>query len=96
MIHNNKVLGIIPARGGSKGLPGKNLKNLGGKPLIAWSIEEVKKSKYIDRCIVSTDDEGIAQVLFLGGDGSCETSYADKKGKYQAQKDITVAKVDGG
>ena len=41
-------------------------------------------------------DEGIAQVLFLGGDGSCETSYADKKGKYQAQKDITVAKVDGG
>ena len=72
MIHNNKVLGIIPARGGSKGLPGKNLKNLGGKPLIAWSIEEVKKSKYIDRCIVSTDDEGIAQVAKKYG---CEVPF---------------------
>lgn len=39
--------------------------------------------------------EGIAQVLFLSGDGICETSYADKKGKYQAQKKITVSKVDG-
>ena len=39
--------------------------------------------------------EGIAQVLFLGGDGICETSYADKKGKYQAQKDITISKIDG-
>lgn len=39
--------------------------------------------------------EGIAQVIFLGGDGLCETSYADKKGKYQAQKDITISKVDG-
>lgn len=38
-------------------------------------------------------NEGIAQVLFLGGDGVCETSYADKKGKYQAQKEITTAKV---
>ena len=72
MIHNNKVLGIIPARGGSKGLPGKNLKNLGGKPLIAWSIGEVKKSKYIDRCIVSTDDEGIAQVAKKYG---CEVPF---------------------
>ncbi len=40
--------------------------------------------------------EGIAQVLFLGGDGECEKSYADKKGKYQAQKVITLSKVDGG
>jgi len=39
-------------------------------------------------------DEGIAQVLFIGGDGLCETSYADKKGKYQAQKKITLSKVD--
>jgi len=40
--------------------------------------------------------EGIAQVMFLGGDGFCDTSYADKKGKYQAQKKITVARIDGG
>ena len=39
--------------------------------------------------------EGIAQVLFLGGDGMCEKSYADKKGKYQSQKDITISKVNG-
>jgi dCTP deaminase len=39
--------------------------------------------------------EGIAQVLFLGGDGGCEVSYADRKGKYQAQQSITVARVDG-
>ena len=39
--------------------------------------------------------EGIAQVLFLGGDGDCERSYADKKGKYQAQRGITTARVDG-
>lgn len=57
-----KVLGIIPARGGSKGVPRKNIKPLFGKPLIAWTIEEAKKSKYINRLIVSTDDEEIAEV----------------------------------
>ena len=62
MINGKKVLAIIPARGGSKGLPGKNIKPLLGKPLIAWTIEEAKKSKYIDRLIVSTEDEEIAEV----------------------------------
>ena len=57
-----KVLGIIPARGGSKSVPRKNIKLLFGKPLIAWTIEEAKKSKYLDRVIVSTDDEEIASV----------------------------------
>lgn len=57
-----KVIAIIPARGGSKGLPGKNIKQLLGKPLIAWTIEEAKKSKYISRVIVNTDDEKIAEV----------------------------------
>lgn len=59
---NLNVVGIIPARGGSKGVPKKNIKLLGNKPLIAYSIEEAKKSKYIDRLIVSTEDEEIAQV----------------------------------
>ncbi|MTK11385.1 MAG: acylneuraminate cytidylyltransferase family protein [Clostridiaceae bacterium] len=62
MINNNKILAIIPARGGSKGLPRKNIKNLNGKPLIAYTIEAAKKSKYIDRIIVSTEDEEIEQV----------------------------------
>lgn len=62
MINGKKVLGIIPARGGSKGLPGKNIKELLGKPLIAWSIEAGKQSAHIDALIVSTDDEKIAEV----------------------------------
>lgn len=60
--NNETILCIIPARGGSKGLPGKNLKELYGKPLIAWTIEEAKKSRYIGRIIVSTDDSEIKNV----------------------------------
>jgi len=56
------ILGIIQARGGSKGVPGKNIKGLKGKPLIAWTIEEAKRSKFITRLIVSTDDEEIAKI----------------------------------
>lgn len=62
MYRNNKVVCIIPARGGSKGLNGKNIKELLGKPLIAYSIEQAKQSKYIDRVIVSTEDSAIADV----------------------------------
>ena len=62
MINDKKVLAIIPARGGSKGLPGKNIKELCGKPLIAWSIEQALKSKYIDNVVVSTDTEEIAKI----------------------------------
>jgi len=57
-----KILGIIPARGGSKSIPGKNIRMIAGKPLIAWTIEEAKKSKFISRLIVSTDDPQIASV----------------------------------
>ncbi len=56
------MLAIIPARGGSKGLPGKNIKSLNGKPLIAYTIEAALKSNLISRIIVSTDDEEIASV----------------------------------
>jgi CMP-N-acetylneuraminic acid synthetase/2-polyprenyl-3-methyl-5-hydroxy-6-metoxy-1,4-benzoquinol methylase len=56
------VLCLILARGGSKRVPGKNIKPLGGKPLLAYTIECAKKSKYITRIIVSTDDEKIASV----------------------------------
>jgi len=54
------VLAIIPARGGSKGLPNKNILRLAGKPLIQWTIDAAIKSKYIDRIILSTDNEIIA------------------------------------
>ncbi|TGB02733.1 cytidylyltransferase domain-containing protein [Halobacillus salinus] len=56
MIDGKKVLGIIPARGGSKGVPRKNIRPIAGKPLIAWTIEAAKNSVYIDRLIVSTED----------------------------------------
>ena len=55
-------LAVIPARGGSKGLPGKNIKMLMDKPLIAWSIEAAQQSRCIDRFIVSTDSGEIAAI----------------------------------
>jgi CMP-N,N'-diacetyllegionaminic acid synthase len=55
-------LAIIPARGGSKGVPGKNLKTLAGKPLIAWTIEQALGADAVDTVLVSTDDEAIAAV----------------------------------
>jgi CMP-N,N'-diacetyllegionaminic acid synthase len=57
-----KVLAIIPARGGSKGVPRKNIIELCGKPLISYSIEVALKSQLIDRVIVSTEDEEIAEI----------------------------------
>lgn len=57
-----KYLAVIPARGGSKGLPGKNVRLLAGKPLIAWSIEQALESGCIDCVHVSTDDPEIAEV----------------------------------
>ena len=62
MYKDVRVLGVIPARGGSKGIPGKNIKKLAGKPLIAYTIEAAQKSKYLTRCIVSTDDNQIAEI----------------------------------
>ena len=56
------VLAIIPARGGSKRLPGKNIKMLNGKPLIAYSIEFALNSNEINKVVVSTEDENIAQI----------------------------------
>ncbi|MCU4369327.1 cytidylyltransferase domain-containing protein [Acinetobacter courvalinii] len=67
MIGKYSVTALIPARGGSKRLPRKNVKLLGDRPLIAWSIETAKASKYIDRVVVSTDDEEIKQVSELYG-----------------------------
>lgn len=62
-----KMIAIVPARGGSKGLPGKNIKDLCGKPMIAYTIEAAQKSKYISKIIVSTDDQGIADTAKLYG-----------------------------
>lgn len=62
MINGKRILAIIPARGGSKGLPGKNIRELCGKPLIAWSIEQAKDCDDIHRTVVSTDDDQISKL----------------------------------
>jgi CMP-N,N'-diacetyllegionaminic acid synthase len=67
MKNNWKVLILVTARGGSKGLPGKNIRSLLGKPLIAWSIEAGLSAPSTDELVVSTDDEGIAQVARAAG-----------------------------
>ena len=57
-----KVLAVIPARGGSKGVPKKNIKNLNGKPMLYYMLDAARKSKLLDKIIVSTESEEIAQV----------------------------------
>lgn len=76
MLDNKRVLAVIAARGGSKGLPGKNLADAGGKPVIAWSIESAKQSRYIDRLILSSDDSNIIGVAESWG---CEAPFVRPK-----------------
>ena len=61
MHHNKTFLAVVPARGGSKRLPRKNVLDLCGKPIIAWSIEAGLKSNYIDKVVVSSDDKEILE-----------------------------------
>jgi N-acylneuraminate cytidylyltransferase len=62
VVDHPEVLAIIPARGGSKGIPRKNIRSFAGLPLIAWSIAAAKQSRLVTRVVVSTDDEEIAEV----------------------------------
>ena len=57
-----KILGLIPARGGSKGIPGKNIKSLVGKPLLQYTFEAAKNSKLLTRAILSSDDQNIIEI----------------------------------
>jgi len=63
----NRVVAVIPARGGSKGLPRKNIRPLAGRPLIAYTIEAAQRAATVDRIIVSTDDDEIAEVAEAAG-----------------------------
>jgi CMP-N,N'-diacetyllegionaminic acid synthase len=72
MIKGEKVLGLITARGGSKGVPGKNVRPVGGVPLIAWTIRAGAASKYIDRLILSSDDDEIIDISKKYG---CESPF---------------------
>lgn len=61
------ILGLIPARGGSKGIPRKNIAPLGGRPLITWTIDAALRAKGLGRVVVSTDDDAIAEVAAKAG-----------------------------
>lgn len=67
MIAHSRVIAVVPARGGSKGLPGKNVKPFLNKPLIAWTLDAARASAYIDTVVVSTDDDLIAQAAAEAG-----------------------------
>ena len=81
MISGKTVMGITLARGGSKGIPQKNVIDVNGKPLIQYTIDEVKKSKYIDHYIVSTDDEDIKNLC-----RELEQPYFDRSPAEDTQK----------
>ncbi len=72
MIHGERVLGIIPARGGSKGVPGKNVRDAGGKPLLAWTIDAARGAESLDRFVLSSDDAAIIAAARAYG---CEVPF---------------------
>jgi CMP-N,N'-diacetyllegionaminic acid synthase len=72
MIGSKRVLAVIPARGGSKGVPRKNIRDLAGKPLLAWSVEAAKGSKYIDRVILSSEDE---EIIAVAKEWGCDVPF---------------------
>ena len=72
MIDGLRVLALIPARGGSKGLPGKNIRPVGGRPLLTWTIHAARTSRYVDRLVLSSDDPAIIAVAEHEG---CEVPF---------------------
>ena len=72
MIEGKSVLAVVPARGGSKGLPRKNVRPLQGKPLIAWTIAAAKASRLVDRVIVSSEDD---EILGVARQCGCEAPF---------------------
>ena len=72
MINGNKILAVIPARGGSKGIEKKNITELAGRPLLQWTIDAAMKSRYIDRFVLSSDNPQIQMVAESLG---CEVPF---------------------
>jgi CMP-N,N'-diacetyllegionaminic acid synthase len=72
VISEKRVLAVIPARGGSRGVARKNVRDLAGKPLIAWTIEEASRSQHIDRLILSSED---AEIMSIARTYGCEVPF---------------------
>lgn len=89
-----RVLGLIPARGGSKGLPGKNIRDLCGKPLIAWTIDAARAASCLDAIVVSTDDPGIAAIAARHGAEVPFLRPAELSGDTASSIDMVIHAVD--
>ncbi|EFQ24225.1 acylneuraminate cytidylyltransferase [Aminomonas paucivorans DSM 12260] len=72
MFEGKRILGILAARGGSKRIPGKNLRDLGGRPLIIWSVEAARQARFLDRLVLSTEDGEIMACCRKAG---CEVPF---------------------
>lgn len=90
MIDNKKVLAIIPARGGSKGIPHKNIRLLNNKPLINWTIEAATSSNYVDKVILSSDSKEIINIAFKAG---CEAPFIRPK-NLSTDEALTIDVID--
>lgn len=90
MIGGKSVLALLTARGGSKGVPGKNIKPLAGKPLIAWSVEAARGSRYVDRVLVSTDSDEIAAAVMAAGGEAPFRRPAELAGDLSKQEDAIL------
>ena len=91
---SDKIIAIIPARGGSKGIPRKSIRLLAGKPLIAYTIEAALKLKYADKVVVSTEDWKIAEISKKHGAGVIERpSELVKDESPNTVKDSSVAAI---
>lgn len=88
MINNKKILGLIPARGNSKGLPNKNIKLFHGNPLICKTINEAKKSKIIDKLILSSEDD---KIISIAKENGCEVPF--KRPKNLSRDDTKISDV---
>lgn len=90
MYKGKRILGVITARGGSKGIPRKNVIDVGGKPLIGWTIDTAKESKLLDRVVLSSDDDEIIRVATALG---CEAPFkrsADLSGDAASSADVVI------
>lgn len=94
MIGDRKVLALLTARGGSKGVPGKNIRPLAGRPLIAWSVEAARQSKYVDRVLVTTDSDAIAAAAEQAGADAPFRRPADLAGDVSRQEHAILHAMD--
>lgn len=88
------MLAVIPARGGSKGVPHKNIRDLDGKPLIAYTIEAAIKSKVFDKIVVSTDSSEIAEIAQRYGAEVPFIRPKDLSGDFSSSDDVVLHAID--